>query len=91
MAKTTELTPEDLSAENKILYDLLSAKIDQLDLKIDQLDLKIDSVEQNMTDNLEGFAKDLSQQLQHVKDDVNTIASVYGFVRNSKGKLHRPT
>ena len=70
MAKSTL---DDLqSPDSKILYELLSERIDAL--------------ENTLQEDMQALAKDLS----NVKNDVDTIASVYGFVRNGEGKLYRP-
>ncbi|MDE0426176.1 MAG: hypothetical protein OXN25_15060 [Candidatus Poribacteria bacterium] len=70
-------TLEDLqSPDSKILYQLLSEKIDE----------RVESLEEFMKDTTKALADDLS----NVKDDVDMIASVFGFVRNGEGKLHRP-
>lgn len=76
MTKSTvaKSTVDDLqSGDSKILYVLLSEKIENL--------------EENIRDDMQALANDLSS----VKDDVNTIASVFGFIRDRDGKLYRPT
>ena len=74
-------TIDDLqSPDSKILYELLSEKIENLDDKIE-------SLEENMKDDMTA----LGNALTSTQNDVETIASVFGFKRNGDGKLHRPT
>ena len=76
----TNRTIDDLrSPDSKILYELLSEKIENLDDKID-------SLEENMKDDMTA----LGNALTATQNDVETIASVFGFKRNGDGKLHRP-
>ena len=77
------MTDTRASKEYTELKSFLVQEFDRIHKRLDSIEQRLDKVEQRL-DKVE-------QRLTSVEDDVNTIASVFGFTRNSKGKLHRIT
>lgn len=98
--------PVTPSFEKQVLSNLkaLDKRFDKVDTRLDKLESCIHGIEERMTDTLQGFAKDFSNQLQEVKTDVDLlktnsvqvkndteiIASAFGFIRDDSGNLVRP-
>ena len=63
--------------------------------KLDNLTDDVNEVKRDvrtLKDDVSALQDDMShvkRELKHVKDDLTTIASAYGFRRNSKGQLYR--
>ena len=56
-------------------FDGINERFDGINERLDTVEKRLDAVE---------------NQIAQVKDDVETIGSTFGFVRNGSGKLSRP-
>ena len=81
----------------------LLKRFDKVGDRLEKLESCVHKVEENVTDTIQAFATDFSNQLQQVKSDVDllkvnlvqvkndteTLTSVFGFVRDNSGNLVR--
>lgn len=64
-------------------------RFDKIDARLDKVESCIHQVEEKLTDTLQAFGKDFSNQLRQVKSDVRVIADVLEIERDDKGYLQR--
>ena len=78
-----------MEQELKDQFNKLSARFDKIDERLDKLESCIHQVEEKVTDTIQAFAKDSSNQLRQVKSDIRVIADVLEIERDDRGRLQR--
>ena len=86
MQRNQEVTLEDLAQA----IGNIDKRFDKVDERLDKLESCIHQVEEKVTDTIQAFAKDFSNQLRQVKSDVRVIADVLEIERDERtGRLQK--